>query len=198
MIEQVEVARRGRRPRAGVPGGRLDGDPVRRVRLLRPEEADEGLRRRGTPRGPLQASERRSRPGASTSPPDGLIPKIRKSGISEDVDSLQPHIRAFVERAAVFKTCPACGGSRLNEPARSSKIDGRSIADVCALQVTDAAVWLRGIDDKGVKPLVANLLHLFDSFVEVDWGISGSTAHRARCPVERPSARRWCAISGPR
>ncbi len=101
---------------------------------------------------------------------DGLIPKIRKSMFSKDVDSLQPHIRAFVERAAVFKTCPVCDGSRLNEAARSSKINGISIADVCAMQVTDAAEWLRGIDDKGVAPLVANLLHLFDSFVEIGLG----------------------------
>ena len=101
---------------------------------------------------------------------DGLIPKIRKSMFSKDVDSLQPHIRAFVERAAVFKTCPVCDGTRLNEAARSSKINGLSIADVCAMQVTDAAEWLRGIDDKGVAPLVANLLHLFDSFVEIGLG----------------------------
>ena len=101
---------------------------------------------------------------------DGLIPKIRKSMFSKDVDSLQPHIKAFVERAAVFKTCPACDGSRLNEAARSSKISGLGIADVCAMQVTDAAKWLRDIDDKGVAPLVANLLHLFDSFVEIGLG----------------------------
>jgi excinuclease UvrABC ATPase subunit len=101
---------------------------------------------------------------------DGLIPKIRKSMFSKDVDSLQPHIKAFVERAAVFKTCPDCAGSRLNEAARSSKIKGLGIADVCAMQVTDAAEWLRGVDDKGVAPLVANLLHLFDSFVEIGLG----------------------------
>ena len=101
---------------------------------------------------------------------DGLIPKIRKSIFSKDVESLQPHLKAFVERAAVFKTCPVCDGSRLNEAARSSKINGISIADVCAMQVTDAATWLRGIDDKGVAPLVANLLHLFDSFVEIGLG----------------------------
>ena len=101
---------------------------------------------------------------------DGLIPKIRKSMFSKDVDSLQPHIRAFVERAAVFKTCPACGGSRLNEAARSSKINGLGIADVCAMQVTDAAEWLRSVNDKGVAPLVANLLHLFDSFVDIGLG----------------------------
>src|SRR5882757_4842874 len=74
---------------------------------------------------------------------DGLIPKIRKSMFSKDVDSLQPHIKAFVERAAVFKICPVCDGTRLNEAARSSTIDGLGIADVCALQVTDAAEWLR-------------------------------------------------------
>ena len=101
---------------------------------------------------------------------DGLIPKIRKSMFSKDVDSLQPHVKAFVERAAVFKTCPACDGSRLNEAARSSKIKGVDIAEVCAMQVTDAAEWLRGIDDKGVAPLVAHLLHLFDSFVEIGLG----------------------------
>jgi excinuclease UvrABC ATPase subunit len=121
---------------------------------------------------------------------DGLIPKIRKSMFSKDVDSLQPHIRAFVERAAVFKTCPACDGSRLNDAARSSKIEGRSIADVCALQVTDAAEWLRGIDDTGVAPLVANLQHLFDSFIEIGLGylsldrpsgtLSGGEAQRTK------------------
>jgi excinuclease ABC A subunit len=121
---------------------------------------------------------------------DGLIPKIRKSMFSKDVDSLQPHIKAFVERAAVFKTCPVCDGTRLNEAARSSKIDGRSIADICAMQVTDAAEWLRGIDDKGVAPLIANLLHLLDSFVEIGLGylsldrpsgtLSGGEAQRTK------------------
>ena len=121
---------------------------------------------------------------------DGLIPKLRKSMFSKDVDSLQPHIKAFVERAAVFKTCPSCDGTRLNESARSSKINGLSIADVCAMQVTDAAEWLRGIEDKGVAPLVANLLHLFGSFVEIGLGylsldrpsgtLSGGEAQRTK------------------
>ena len=121
---------------------------------------------------------------------DGLIPKLRKSMFSKDVDSLQPHIKAFVERAAVFKTCPSCDGTRLNESARSSKIQGLSIADVCAMQVTDAAEWLRGIDDKGVAPLVAGLLRLLDSFVEIGLGylsldrpsgtLSGGEAQRTK------------------
>jgi excinuclease UvrABC ATPase subunit len=121
---------------------------------------------------------------------EGLIPKIRKSMFSKDVDSLQPHIKAFVERAAVFKDCPACGGTRLNESARSSTIGGLSIADVCAMQITDAADWIRSIDDPGVAPLVANLLHLFDSFVEIGLGylsldrpsgsLSGGEAQRTK------------------
>ncbi|MEP9383577.1 excinuclease ABC subunit UvrA [Nocardioides sp. KR10-350] len=121
---------------------------------------------------------------------EGLIPKIRKSMFSKDPDSLQPHIRAFVERAAVFTACPACDGTRLNESARSSTIRGLSIADVCAMQITDAAEWIRGIDEPGVAPLVRNLLHLFDSFVEIGLGylaldrpsgsLSGGEAQRTR------------------
>jgi excinuclease UvrABC ATPase subunit len=129
---------------------------------------------------------------------DGLIPKLRKSMFAKDVDSLQPHIKAFVERAAVFKTCPSCGGTRLNEPARSAKIRGVSIADVCAMQVTDAAEWLRGVDDQGVAPLVAGLLHLFDSFVEIGLGylsldrpsgtLSGGEAQRTKMVRQLGSA----------
>ncbi|GAA3549776.1 excinuclease ABC subunit UvrA [Nocardioides daeguensis] len=121
---------------------------------------------------------------------EGLIPKIRKSMFSKDVDALQPHIRAFVERAAVFAPCPACDGTRLNEAARGSKINGRSISDVCAMQITDAAAWARGIEDPGVAPLVKNLLHLFDSFVEIGLGylsldrpagtLSGGEAQRTK------------------
>ncbi|WP_028654939.1 ATP-binding cassette domain-containing protein [Nocardioides sp. J54] len=121
---------------------------------------------------------------------EGLIPKIRKSMFSKDVDSLQPHIKAFVERAAVFADCPACGGTRLNEVARSAKINGRSIADVCAMQITDAAAWVRGIDDQSVAPLKASLLHLFESFVEIGLGylsldrpagtLSGGEAQRTK------------------
>lgn len=121
---------------------------------------------------------------------EGLIPKIRKSMFSKDVDSLQPHIRAFVERAAVFGPCPGCDGTRLNESARSSTIEGKNIADVCAMQITDAAEWLRAVDDPGVAPLVANLLHLLDSFVAIGLGylsldrpsgsLSGGEAQRTK------------------
>jgi excinuclease UvrABC ATPase subunit len=101
---------------------------------------------------------------------EGLIPKIQKSMLSKDVDSLQPHIRAFVERAVTFTTCPECGGTRLSEAARSSKIKGISIADACAMQISDLAEWLRCLDEPSVAPLLASLRHTLDSFVEIGLG----------------------------
>ena len=88
---------------------------------------------------------------------EGLVPKIQKSMLSKDVDALQPHIRAFVERAVTFSACPDCGGTRLNEAARSSKIEGISIADACAMQISDLADWVRGLDEPSVAPLLAAL-----------------------------------------
>ena len=84
----------------------------------------------------------------------GLIPQIQKSFLSKDVDALQPHIRAFVERAVTFTTCPECDGTRLSEAARSSKIKGISIADACAMQISDLAEWVRGLDEPSVAPLL--------------------------------------------
>ncbi|MDG6107939.1 excinuclease ABC subunit UvrA [Dactylosporangium aurantiacum] len=101
---------------------------------------------------------------------EGLIPKIQKSMLSKDVDALQSHVRAFVERAVVFATCPECGGSRLSEEARSSKIDGRNIADACAMQISDLAEWVGGLAEPSVAPLVAALRHTLDSFVEIGLG----------------------------
>ena len=101
---------------------------------------------------------------------EGLVPRITKSFLSKDIDSLQPHIRAFVERVATFKDCPECEGTRLNEAARSSKINGKSIADVCAMQITDLAEWIREIDDPSVAPLVKALGENLDSFVELGLG----------------------------
>jgi excinuclease UvrABC ATPase subunit len=101
---------------------------------------------------------------------EGLIPKIQKSMLSKDIDSLQPHIRAFVERAATFTACPECGGTRLAEAARSSKIRGISIADACAMQISDLAEWVRGLDEPSVAPLLEKLRHSLDSFVEIGLG----------------------------
>lgn len=121
---------------------------------------------------------------------EGLVPRIQKSMLSKDIDSLQPHVRAFVERAATFTTCPDCAGTRLNEGARSSKIAGISIADACALQISDLALWIRELDEPRVAPLVKNLRHLLDSFDEIGLGylsldrasgtLSGGEAQRAK------------------
>ncbi len=120
----------------------------------------------------------------------GLIPQIQKSMLSKDVDAMQPHIRAFVERAVVFTTCPDCDGTRLSEAARSSKIDGVSIADVSAMQITDLAEWVAGLDEPSVAPLLRSLRHTLDSFVEIGLGylslnrpsgtLSGGEAQRTK------------------
>ncbi len=120
----------------------------------------------------------------------GLIPQIEKSFLSKDVDGMQPHIRAFVERAVVFTTCPECDGTRLSEAARSSKIEGISIADACAMQISDLAEWVRGLDEPSVEPLLAALGETVDSFVEIGLGylsldrpsgtLSGGEAQRTK------------------
>ncbi|BCK57512.1 ATP-binding cassette domain-containing protein [Nocardia wallacei] len=121
---------------------------------------------------------------------EGLIPRIRKSMLSKDVDALQPHIRAFVERAVTFQVCPECGGTRLSEAARSSKIAGVSIADACSMQITDLAEWVAGLDEPSVAPLLDSLRHTLDSFVEIGLGylslerpagtLSGGEAQRVK------------------
>jgi excinuclease UvrABC ATPase subunit len=121
---------------------------------------------------------------------EGLIPKIQKSMLSKDTDSLQPHIRAFVDRAVTFQSCPDCGGTRLSEGARSSRIRGISIADACAMQISDLADWLRGLNEPSVAPLVAALQATLESFVEIGLGylsldrpagtLSGGEAQRVK------------------
>ena len=101
---------------------------------------------------------------------EGLIPKIQKSMLSKDVDAMQPHIRAFVERAVTFATCPECEGTRLSAGARSSKIKGKNIADACAMQISDLAAWVHGLDEPSVAPLLATLQHTLQSFVEIGLG----------------------------
>ncbi|HUA04465.1 MAG TPA: excinuclease ABC subunit UvrA [Solirubrobacteraceae bacterium] len=121
---------------------------------------------------------------------DGLIPKIQKSMLSKEVDAMQPHVRAFVERAVVFTTCPDCAGTRLNEAARSSKIDGASIADLSGMQISDLAERVRAFDEPSVAPLLAALTDTLDSFVEIGLGylslnrpsgtLSGGEAQRTK------------------
>ena len=100
----------------------------------------------------------------------GLIPQIQKSFLSKDVDAMQPHIRAFVERVVTFTTCPECDGTRLAEAARSSKINKLNIGDVCAMQISDLADWVGKLDEPSVAPLLGALRHTLDSFVEIGLG----------------------------
>jgi excinuclease UvrABC ATPase subunit len=121
---------------------------------------------------------------------EGLIPRIQKSMLAKDKEGMQPHIRAFVERAVTFTVCPECEGTRLTAAARSSKIDGVSIADACAMQISDLAEWVRGLDQPTVAPLLASLRHTLDSFVEIGLGylsldrpagtLSGGEAQRVK------------------
>jgi excinuclease UvrABC ATPase subunit len=121
---------------------------------------------------------------------EGLVPRIQKSFLSKDVDAMQPHIRAFVERAVTFTTCPDCRGTRLNEAARSSRIKKINIADACAMQINDLAEWVRGLDEPSVAPLLTTLRHALDSFVEIGLGylslerpsgtLSGGEAQRTK------------------
>ena len=121
---------------------------------------------------------------------EGLIPRIQKSFLSKDREALQPHIRAFVDRALTFTACPECGGTRLSAAARSSRIGGINIADACAMQISDLAEWVRGLDEPSVAPLLAALGETLDSFVEIGLGylsldrpsgtLSGGEAQRTK------------------
>jgi excinuclease ABC A subunit len=121
---------------------------------------------------------------------EGLIPRVQKSMLSKDKESMQPHIRAFVDRAVTFTTCPECGGTRLSEAARSSRINGINIAEVCAMQISDSAGWVRGLDEPSVGPLLASLQQTLDAFVEIGLGylsldrssgtLSGGEAQRTK------------------
>ena len=121
---------------------------------------------------------------------EGLIPRLQRSILSKDPDAMQPHIRAFADRAVTFTACPECDGTRLSEAARSSRIKGVSIADACAMQISDLADWVRGVDEPSVAPLLAALGQLLDSFAEIGLGylsldrssgtLSGGEAQRVK------------------
>jgi excinuclease ABC A subunit len=121
---------------------------------------------------------------------EGVIPRIQKSMLAKDVDAMQPHIRAFVERVVTFTTCPECEGTRLTGEVRASRIHGRNIADLCAMQISDLADWMRDLDEPSVAPLLAGLRHLLDSFTQIGLGylsldrpagtLSGGEAQRTK------------------
>ncbi|WP_024477049.1 daunorubicin resistance protein DrrC, partial [Arthrobacter sp. CAL618] len=121
---------------------------------------------------------------------EGVIPKIQKSMLSKDVEAMQPHIRAFVERAITFQPCPECQGTRLSPEARSSTIQGKNIADLCIMQIDELAAWVRALQEPSVTPLLKGLQHLLDSFAEIGLGylsldrpagtLSGGEAQRTK------------------
>ena len=121
---------------------------------------------------------------------DGIIPKIQKSMLSKDVEAMQPHVRRFVERAVTFQVCPDCDGTRLTKEVLASKISGKNIADLCTMQISDLAGWVRDLDDPSVAPLLTGLRHLLDSFTEIGLGylsldrpagtLSGGEAQRTK------------------
>jgi excinuclease UvrABC ATPase subunit len=120
----------------------------------------------------------------------GIIPQIQKSFLAKDVEAMQPHIRAFVERAVTFTTCPDCDGTRLSAEARSSRIKGKNIADLCLLQISDLAAWVRELEEPSMAPLLTALTETLDSFVEIGLGylsldrpsgtLSGGEAQRTK------------------
>ncbi|MBE4717783.1 excinuclease ABC subunit UvrA [Pseudarthrobacter sp. AB1] len=121
---------------------------------------------------------------------EGIIPKIQKSMLSKDVEAMQPHVRRFVESAITFQACPECEGTRLSPEARSSRIQGKNIAELCGMQISDLAEWVRGFDQPSVAPLLKGLRHLLDSFAEIGLGylsldrpagtLSGGEAQRTK------------------
>jgi excinuclease UvrABC ATPase subunit len=173
-----------------VPGYTADGWMVAAFKAVVPSDVPVGKLTDEQRQDLLYAEPRKVRVDKMNMTYEGLIPKIRKSMFSKDPDSLQPHIKSFVERAAVFGECPRCDGTRLNESARTSKIRGVDIGDVCRLQVTDLAEWVRTVDDPRVAPLTGALLHLLDALTEIGLGylsldrpsgtLSGGEAQRTK------------------
>ncbi len=175
-----------------IPGYSMDGwygrifkgcgffDPDKPIRKFGKRELDDLLHKEAT----------RIRVDGINLTYEGLLPTIQKKFLSKDVDSLQPHIRAFVDRAVTFGTCPDCGGTRLSEAARSSLIGQTNIADACAMQISDLAEWVRGLDEPSVAPLLAALGQTLDSFAEIGLGylsldrpsgtLSGGEAQRVK------------------
>jgi excinuclease UvrABC ATPase subunit len=140
---------------------------------------------------------------------EGVIPKMQKSILSKDVDAMQPHVRAFVERAVTFQTCPECNGTRLTREVLASKIKGKNIAEVCAMQISDLAEWVRALEEPSVAPLLKGLQHLLDSFSEIGLGylsldrssgtLSGGEAQRTKMIRHRGASLTEvsCVFDGP-
>ena len=169
LYDDSKSLERGRADHPRLQHGRLVRPDLPRLRVLRPGQADRKYTKRELDDLLYKEPTKIKVEGINLTY-EGLIPKIQKSILAKDVDAMQPHIRAFVERAVTFTTCPECDGTRLSEEARSSKIDGKNIADACAMQISDLAEWVRGLDEPSVAPLLTALRAPLDSFVEIGLG----------------------------
>ena len=189
-LRRHQVAQRGRDHRPRLHGGRLELPALQRVGLLDPDKPIRKYTKKEL-HDFLHHEPVRMKIAGINMTYEGLIPRIQKSMLSKDKEAMQPHIREFVDRAVTFTTCPECGGTRLSEAARSSKIKGISIADACAMQISDLAEWVRGLDEPSVAPLLAALQQTLDSFVrDRARATSASTARPARSRAARRSAPR--------
>ena len=190
-VRRQQVAQRGCAHDPRLQHGRLVRPHLPRLRLLRPGQADQASSPRRSSNDLLYKEPTKIKVEGINLTYAGLIPKIQKSFLSKDVDAMQPHIRAFVERAVTFTTCPECGGTRLSEAARSSKIKGINIADACAMQISDLAEWVqrprRAVGRAAARRRCGETL---DSFVEIGLGylsldrpsgtLSGGEAQRTK------------------
>jgi energy-coupling factor transporter ATP-binding protein EcfA2 len=193
-VRRQQVAQTGRAHRPGLQQGRLVRPHLHGLRLLRPDKPNRKYTEKEL-HDLLYKEPTRIKVDGINLTYEGLIPRIQKSYLSKDREAMQPHIREFVDRAATFTACPACGGTRLSEAARSSRIGGINIADACAMQISDLAEWVRGLDEPSVAPLLAALQQILDSFVEIGLGylgldrpsgtLSGGEAQRTK--MVRPS-----------
>ena len=168
-LRRQQVAQRGRPHRSRLQHGRLVRPHLRRLRLLHPDKPISKFTKKEL-HDLLHKEPTKIKVDGINLTYEGLIPKIQRSMLSKDRESMQPHIGAFVDRVVTFTTCPECDGTRLNEGARSSKIKKLNIADVCAMQITDLAEWVSALDEPSVAPLLATLRHTLDSFVEIGLG----------------------------
>ena len=189
IYDETQVALRRRAARPGLQHGRLVRPDLQRRRPAHGQAGREVHRARSC-RSSCTASRRRSRSTGVNLTYEGVLTKVQKSMLSKDLEAMQPHVRRFVERAVTFTTCPDCQGTRLSKEALSSKIRGKNIAELCSMQISDLAEWLRDLDEPSVAPLLAELQHLLDSFAEIGLGylsldrpagtLSGGEAQRTK------------------
>ena len=188
LYDDEQVAQRGRAHDPRLQHGGLVRPHLQRQRLLRHGQADPRSTRKKELHDLLHREPTKIKVDGINLTYEGLIPKIQKSMLAKDKEAMQPHIRAFVDRAVTFAACPDCGGTRLNEGARSSKIEGMNIADACAMQISDLAEWVGASTSRRSRRCSKRCTRPSSRSWRSAWATSRSTARRARCRAARHSA----------